>query len=123
MTQSSLPMVSSPLAVVADVAARLATPEPLDARLTATLAILRDALGATSCAIWQADGTGMLRRAIVGENDAVAPPTLEPRDGDSTTGPFVRRLVAHQRNLGALVIDAPAMSVDAQLLASPSTTT
>ena len=119
MTQSSIPMVSSPLAVVADVAARLATPEPLDARLTATLAILRDALGATSCAIWQEDGAGMLRRAVVGDGDAaLAPATLEPHEGESTTGPFVRRLVAHQRNLGALVIDAPAMSVDAQLLAS-----
>ncbi|HEV8364489.1 MAG TPA: ATP-binding protein [Gemmatimonadaceae bacterium] len=118
MTQSSIPIVSSPLAVVADVAARLATPEPLEARLTATLAILRDALGATSCAIWQADGAGMLRRAIVGENDEAAPLTLEPREGEANTGPFVRRLVAHQRNVGTLVIDAPAMSVDAQLLAS-----
>ncbi len=119
MTQSSVPMVSSPLAVVADVAARLATPEPLDARLTAALAILRDALGATSCAIWQPDAAGVLRRAVVGEGDsATSPPSFESREGEAITGLFVRRLIAHQRNLGALVIDAPGMSVDAQLLAS-----
>lgn len=119
MTQPSIPVVSSPLAVVADIVARLATPDALDVRLTAALAILRDALGATSCAVWQPDAAGMLRRAAVGDSAAAdTPPLLESREGELATGLFVRRLVAHQRNLGILAIEAPNMTVDAQLLAS-----
>ena len=118
---SSLPLVSSPLAVVADIAARLAAPDSLDERLTQSLMLLRDALGATSCTVWQHDAAGMVRRAFAGEDDATArltPASFEQQDVESGSGAFVRRLIAHQRHLGALVVRAPNMPVEAQLLAS-----
>ncbi len=121
MTQASVPSVSSPLAVVADVATRLAGPEPLDERLTSSLTLLRDALGAASCAVWQHDAAGMVRRAAVGADDGPArmtAATFDNHDVASGGGTFVRRLIAHQRHLGALVVRAPAMPVEAQLLAS-----
>jgi len=114
---------TSPLAVVADVATRLAAPEPLDARLTASLQALRDALGATSCAVWQNDATGMVRRAVAGDVDgaaSVSPSAFELREGaeDVAGGAFIRRLVANQRQYGALVVRSPVMPVEAQLLAA-----
>jgi two-component system NtrC family sensor kinase len=120
---NSASQTTSPLAVVADVATRLAAPEPLEARLTASLQALRDALGATSCAVWQNDATGMVRRAVAGNADGVAsvsPSAFELREGseDVAGGAFVRRLVANQRQYGALVVRSPVMPVEAQLLAA-----
>ena len=73
MTQTPAPLVSSPLAVVADVATRLVAPEPLEARLSASLTLLRDALGATSCAVWQHASSGMIRRAVAGDEGTATP--------------------------------------------------
>jgi two-component system NtrC family sensor kinase len=120
---NSASQTTSPLAVVADVATRLGAPEPLEARLTASLQVLRDALGATSCAVWQNDATGMVRRAVAGNADGVAsvsPSAFELREGreDVAGGAFVRRLVANQRQYGALVVRSPVMPVEAQLLAA-----
>ena len=118
MTLSSAPPVSSPLAVVADVATRLAAQESLDERLTSCLALLRDALGASSCSVWQHGAAGMVRRAVAGDDDRIPPPTIDTREDTLTGGSFVRRLVANQRHLGALVVRAISMPVESQLLAS-----
>lgn len=121
MMHSSLPLVSSPLAVVADIAARLAAPDALDERLTSSLMLLRDALGATSCTVWQHDAAGMVRRAFAGDDDTpprVTPSALEQQGVESGSGTFVRRLIAHQRHLGVLVVRGPEIPVESQLLAS-----
>ncbi|MGQ0539468.1 MAG: two-component system sensor histidine kinase NtrB [Gemmatimonadaceae bacterium] len=112
---------SSPLAVVADVAARLAASDALDERLAGALAMLRDATGALSCAIWQHGATGMVRRVSVGDAAGVATMStgaLE-RLAESHNGTLVRRLVAQQRHLGALVVRAAnGLTVEGQLLVS-----
>ncbi|MGH7712394.1 MAG: two-component system sensor histidine kinase NtrB, partial [Gemmatimonadaceae bacterium] len=62
----------------------------------------------------------MIRRAFSGEEDgATTLPSsaFEQRDADSG-GAFVRRLIAHQRHLGALVVRVAALPVEMQLLAA-----
>ncbi|MEW5918530.1 MAG: PAS domain-containing protein, partial [Gemmatimonadota bacterium] len=120
MPNSLTPLVSSPLAVVADIATRLGSAEPLNERLTASLVVLRDALGLASCAVWQHGAAGMVRRAVAGGNDGVATlpsAAFDTREGDSGDM-FVRRLTAQQRDLGALVIRGASLAMEAQLLAS-----
>jgi two-component system, NtrC family, sensor kinase len=114
------PSVTSPLAVIADVAARLSGPEALDQRLTPALALLRDALGAASCAVWQHDATGMRRRAVAGDDDGSPMPSAAMFEGREPLAGnvFVRRLSANQRHIGALVVRGVGLPVEAQLLAS-----
>ena len=96
----------SPLTLVADVAARLNGDQEIVRKSTEVLECIVRSLGAAECSLWLATQNGLICAARAGRM-ATAPELLaahlEAGDSDHD-GLAVRRLVAGQRRLGALIM-------------------
>jgi two-component system NtrC family sensor kinase len=98
---------SSPLALIADVAARLATSEHLVANVQEVLGTLRTTLAADECALWLHAPDGLVCAARAGTESAAAAQVndaLDRNGGRDASGIVVRRLVSGTRRLGALAV-------------------
>ncbi len=116
------------LAAVADVARRLAGPDPLDAVLPGIVEAIRDATGAERCALWLADDAGLRLaaglgadgdaaqvRRVLGELEAARREARPPRL--HAEQPHVAPLVHAAEAVGALVLRVPDPGPHAWLFA------
>lgn len=98
------PPPATPLAVIADVATRLANSEHLVAKVQDVLAMIRAATGVEECALWLHGPDGLFCAARAGATlvpVGVVSAALE-RSATPTPGFIVRRVVVGTRQLGAI---------------------
>ncbi|MEO6443699.1 MAG: ATP-binding protein [Gemmatimonadaceae bacterium] len=111
MSPSDVSATVHPLAIVADVAARLASGDDIVVKTHDVLQRLQVALGATEVGLWLYGSQVLVCSLRAGAGDTTVDevlPLLEA-GGGSSDALVVRRLVAGSRRLGALVVrsDAP----------------
>jgi len=118
MTHSDVGTQVHPLAVVSDIAVRLASGDDVVTKTNDVLERLLSAFGATEAGLWLYGAAGIVCSMRAGEPETTAEAVgalLEGGGGSSDTL-AVRRLVAGTRRLGALALRTPSpMGADALL--------
>ena len=119
MTPSDAATAVQPLALVCDVAVRLASADDIVTKTSDLLERLLSAFGAEEAALWLYGPSGLVCSMRAGEarlqGDEVA--ALLEAGGGEENGLAVRRLVAGTRRLGALALRGPASLGNDLLLA------
>jgi two-component system NtrC family sensor kinase len=111
----------APLAVVADVAVRLASAEDFVERVRDVLDLIRAQFGADESSLWLHGPTGLFCASCAGEplSSAADVTSALERDGADGDGLGLRRLTVGARRIGALVLNGGSLrDADAQLLFS-----
>jgi len=104
-------LAASPMALIADVAARLAASDNVVANVQDLLGAVQAAIGADECAIWLHGPDGLVLTARSGTESAGATQindALDRNGSQEQDALIVRRLAFSGRRLGALVLVFPA---------------
>ena len=121
-TTDALRPVSTALAAVAGIAARLAESRPLAETVPSILDVLHGILGADEVSVWLHRSGGLSRVWGVGQaelapDDVSAALAAPPRDGGAPSPVVVARLAQGERRIGALaLLGARPLDPDSRLL-------